>query len=413
MSDLLHTQSLTTPNGGGAQRFQRAALLLLLAGISLMFLQIVRGFLVAVLLAAIFAGMSYPLFRRLRFRLGGRENLASMITILILLVGVVVPLAAFLTLVLAESVTLSQSIADWVRSEPDLFTKLRAFASRVPFADRLIPEGEALVARLGDLAGMAGPMLAGQLAAIGRGTLSFVLQLFVCAYAVFFFLVDGPAMLRTVLYYIPLGDSEEAQLLERFVSVTRATLKGSLLIGVIQGAVGGAAMWLAGVPAPAFWGTVMVVLSLIPAIGAAAVWVPAVIYLFAVGKTTAALGLLVWCALVVSTVDNFLRPRLIGRDARMSDLMILISTLGGITVFGALGFIVGPIIAALFVTVWHIYGQAFRGWLPGTPHEDFGISVPNGTAEDAATASVQAARASTSASSGAARPIDARESQRG
>jgi len=172
-------------------------------------------------------------------------------------------------------------------------------------------------------------------------------------------------------------------------------------------------MWLAGVPAPAFWGTVMVVLSLIPAVGAAAVWVPAVIYLFAVGKTTAALGLFVWCALVVSTVDNFLRPRLIGRDARMSDLMILISTLGGITVFGVLGFIVGPIVAALFVTVWHIYGQAFRGWLPGAPHEDFGISVPNGTAEDAATASVQAARASTSASSAAARPVDARESQRG
>lgn len=378
MSDDPHMVSLTSPNGGGAQRFQRAALLLLLTGISVLFLQIVRGFLVAVLLAAIFAGMSYPLFKRLKQRLGGRENTASVFTVLILFVGVVVPLVGFLALVVSESVALSQSIADWVRSEPDLLTQLRSHASRVPFADRLIPEGEALVSKLGELAGRAGPILAGQLAAIGRGTLSFLLQLFVCGYAMFFFLVDGPAILRVTLYYIPLGESEEAQLLERFVSVTRATLKGSLLIGVIQGGLGGVALWVSGVPAPAFWGTVMVVLSIIPAVGAGVVWVPAVIYLFAIGQTTPAIGLLAWCVIVVSTVDNFLRPRLIGRDARMSDLMILISTLGGISVFGALGFIVGPIIAALFVTVWHIYGQAFRGWLPDVPPDAFDNIAVNG-----------------------------------
>ncbi len=410
MSEAPHSLSLTSPNGGGAQRFQRAALLLLLAGISLLFLQIVRGFLVAVLLAAIFAGMSYPLFKRISRRLGGRENLASVITILLLLIVIVVPLATFLALVVAESVTLSQSIADWVRSEPDLLAQLRSYASRVPFADRLIPEGEALVAKLGELAGRAGPMLAGQLAAIGRGTLSFLLQLFVCAYAMFFFLVDGPAILRVILYYIPLGDDEEAQLLERFVSVTRATLKGSLLIGVIQGGLGGVALWVAGVPAPAFWGTVMVIMSIIPAIGAAVVWVPAVIYLFVTGQTTQAIGLLTWCALVVSTVDNFLRPRLIGRDARMSDLMILISTLGGISVFGALGFIVGPIIAALFVTVWHIYGQAFRGWLPDVPRDPFGNLTP---AEGIAvrgnpSASVQTDTVSVTGT--LARPADARDS---
>jgi predicted PurR-regulated permease PerM len=99
-------------------------------------------------------------------------------------------------------------------------------------------------------------------------------------------------------------------------------------------------------------------------IGSAIVWVPAVIYLLVSGNTTAGLALLAWCALVVSTIDNFLRPRLMGRGARMSDLLILLSTLGGIMLFGAVGFIVGPIVAALFVTVWHIYGEAFRDWLP-------------------------------------------------
>jgi predicted PurR-regulated permease PerM len=156
-------------------------------------------------------------------------------------------------------------------------------------------------------------------------------------------------------------------LLERFVSVTRATLKGAMLIAMIQGTLAGLAFWVAGVPAAAFWGTCMVVLSIIPAVGSGLVWVPTVIYLFLVGRFAAGLGLLLWCALVVGTVDNFLRPKLIGRDARMSDLMILLSTLGGILFLGPVGFLVGPIIAALFVTTWQIYGEVFQDWLPVRP----------------------------------------------
>jgi predicted PurR-regulated permease PerM len=111
----------------------------------------------------------------------------------------------------------------------------------------------------------------------------------------------------------------------------------------------------------------MVVLSIIPAVGAAIIWVPAVIYLSVQGDALAAVGLLTWCASVVSLVDNFLRPRLVGRDARMSDLLILLSTLGGIALFGAAGFIAGPIVAALFVTIWHIFGEVFHEWLPEVP----------------------------------------------
>jgi len=348
-------------------RFRRTALLLLVAGISAIFLKMIASFLVAVLLAAIFAGMSYPFLRRLRAVFNGRENLASVVTILLLFLGVVVPLVGFMALVVSESVALSQSVSAWLQSGPDRMQQFRILAERIPFAERLIPESEDLIAKIGELAGRAGPLLAGKAAGFASGTLNFLLQLFVCLYAMFFFLVDGPSILRTILYYIPLGANAEMQLLERFVSVTRATLKGSLLIGALQGTLAGLAFWVSGVPAPAFWGTVMVVLSIIPAIGAALIWVPAVIFLFATGNSTPAIGLLLWCAIVVSTIDNFLRPRLIGRDARMSDLLILLSTLGGIGVFGALGFIVGPIVAALFVTVWHIYGEAFRDWLPAVP----------------------------------------------
>lgn len=353
----------------GALRFRQGFLLLLVVGITVLFLLVVRQFLLAVVLAAVFAGMMYPIYAWLRDRMRGRRVPAAILTLLVLLVVVGLPLAGFLALVANEAVQLSQSAEGWFQEQAPRLQEVRSWIERIPYADQWLPEGPELAAQMRDLAGRAGPMLMGTVAAATRGTLAFFLQLFVLLYAIFFFLIDGPAILRKVLYYTPLAAEEEEQLLERFVSVTRATLKGSLLIGVIQGAAAGVAFWAAGVPGPAFWGTVMAVLSVIPALGAALVWIPTVIYLFLTGHTAAGIGLLLWCALVVSTVDNFLRPRLVGRDARMSDLLILLSTLGGIVLFGAVGFIVGPIVAALFVTVWHIYGDTFHEWLPPVPEQ--------------------------------------------
>ena len=351
----------------GARRFRRAFLLLLVAGISVLFLIMVRQFVMSVFLAAIFAGLSYPLFNWLREKTGGRANVSSLVTILILLVGVGLPLAGFLTVVATQAVQVSQSAGEWFESQDTLVQQARSLVERVPFVDRLLPETEALLTQARSALTSTGPLLMGVVSAATRGALNFFLQLFVLLYALFFFLVDGRTILRKILYYMPLDPDEEAQLLERFTSVTRATLKGSLLIGVIQGGLAGLAFWVAGVPGSAFWGTVMIVLSIIPAVGSALVWIPAVIFLFVDGQVPQAVGLLAWCALVVGAVDNFLRPQLIGRDARMSDLLILLSTLGGIALFGAVGFIVGPVVAALFVTIWHLYGEAFRDVLPEVP----------------------------------------------
>jgi predicted PurR-regulated permease PerM len=350
-----------------ALRFQRAFLLLLVTAISIIFLMVIRGFLVAVLLAAIFAGMSYPLYLWLRKKFGGRAGLASIVTILILVLCIGVPLAGLLTLVTTQAIQLSQGAGEWLEMQSGRLDQLREMLNRIPLIARLVPEQIELKGYVNEIASRAGPVLMGTLAAVSRSTLAFTLQLFVCLYAMFFFFVDGPRILRMILYYVPLDASAEEQLLERFVSVTRATLKGSLLIGFIQGGLAGIAFAVAGVPGAAFWGTVMVVLSVLPAVGTALIWIPAVIYLILSGATGPAIGLGLWCALVVGSVDNFLRPQLIGRDARMSDLLILLSTLGGIALFGALGFIIGPIVAALFVTVWHIYGETFKTWLPEVP----------------------------------------------
>jgi len=350
-----------------ALRFRQAFLLALVIGITILFVLVVQRFLLTVLLAALFAGLAHPLQARILRRIPGRPSLSATLTLLLLLLGMGIPLAGFLTLVTTEAVQVSQGAEGWLEGQADRLDRGREFLERIPLVDRLLPEGEALAEQFEEIAGRMGGILMGSLAAATRGTASFLLQVFILIYALFYFLRDGREILQMILRYIPLNATGKDQLLERFVSVTRATLRGSLLIGLIQGALAGIAFWIAGVPGPAFWGTVMVVLSIIPAIGAGLVWVPAVVYLLLVERIVAATLLFAWCAVVVGTVDNFLRPRLIGRDARMSDLMILLSTLGGIVLFGAVGFIVGPIVAALFVTVWHLYGEAFSDWLPRMP----------------------------------------------
>jgi predicted PurR-regulated permease PerM len=194
-------------------------------------------------------------------------------------------------------------------------------------------------------------------------TVQFILNLFVMLYALFFFLVGGRQIMARLLYLMPLSDAEESRLVAKGMSVTRATLKGTFIIGIIQGGLAGIAFAIAGIKGAAFWGTIMGVLSIIPGVGAALVWIPAVIWLLISGHTGAAIGLGAWCAIVVGTVDNLLRPRLVGSDTKMSDLTILVSTLGGLAMFGAVGIVIGPLIAGLASTVWDIYGVEFAAIL--------------------------------------------------
>lgn len=353
------------------ERFRKSFLLLLTLGISVLFLAVIRGFLMSVLLAAIFAGMAHPLYKWILLRLRGRPAWASAATIVILLTVIGVPLIAFLSIVAGQALELSEAAGPWLQMQMSGTGELKGALDRItvlenyPFLQRLLPKSEIVLSRAAEAVSGVGALLMGSLAGITRGTLSFVLHLFVMLYAMFFFLRDGPALLSRILYYSPLTPEDEERLVSRFVSVARATLKGSLLIGLLQGFLAGLGFLVAGVPGAAFWGTVMVVAAMIPVMGAWLIWMPAVLYLMIAGHVIPALGLLAWCALVVSTVDNILRPWLVGRDTRISDLLILLSTLGGIAFFGVPGVVVGPIVAALFVTVWHLYGEAFRDWLPG------------------------------------------------
>ena len=185
--------------------------------------------------------------------------------------------------------------------------------------------------------------------------------------------MDGDRFLQLILFYLPLDDKNEGLLLHRFRSVTVATLKGTAVIGFLQGGLAGIALWMCGIPNAVFWSVTMMLLSVVPGIGAALVWFPAVLYLAVNGQLLYAGSLFAFCGLLVGTIDNVLRPKLVGSDTQLHELMIFFSTIGGLLTFGFSGFIIGPIIAALFVTVWEIYGVEFKNWLP-----ESGFGQPQG-----------------------------------
>ncbi|UCC74490.1 MAG: AI-2E family transporter [Gemmatimonadota bacterium] len=345
-------------------KFRKAFLLILALAISYVFFQMVRGFLTAIVLAAIIAGMTQPLYRMVLRWFKGRRAAASGVTVVIVLLVIVLPLTGFLGLVAKEAVEVSQTVRPTIEelvAEPNEIDRL---LQRVPFMDRLEPYRDQIIAKVGEWAGRLGSFLVNSLAATTRGTAVFFFQLFIMLYALFFFLSDGRAVLDKILYYMPLAAEDENRMVEKFVSVARATVKGTLVIGILQGGLAGLAFAVVGIGGAVFWGTIMAVLSIIPGVGTALVWLPAVGYLLAVGRAGAAIGLFVWCAAVVGTVDNLLRPWLVGKDTKMPDLLILLGTLGGLVLFGAVGIVIGPIIAALFVTIWEIYGVAFKEYLP-------------------------------------------------
>lgn len=324
-------------------------------------------FLQTLLLAALLAGLCRPLYKWMVRLLGGRRSLASASTLLLLFLLIVGPLSAFVGIVVQQAVNVSNQAIPWVQAHFGTATSFDVhdwLVQRFPLIADFVPSQAEIVNSIGTAAKAAGGFLVAGASSITAGTAGFLLNFFVMIYAMFFFLRDGRLILEKIFYYMPLAPEDENRMLERFISVTRATVKGTLLIGLIQGALAGIAFYFAGIDGAAFWGTIMVVLSVVPGVGAALVWVPTVIYLYIIGQPVAATLLGIWCAAVVGTVDNVLRPTLVGKDAEMPDLLILVGTLGGLFFFGPIGFIIGPVVCGLFLTAWDIYGEAFKHILP-------------------------------------------------
>ena len=353
----------TEPN----PKFRGAFVLLLTVAITGLFFALIQSFIEPLLLAAIFTAMVHPIYRRFFVLFRRRATPASIVTIIILIVLIFGPVTGFVGLVAKQAVEIKDNVLPWIQENvgSESYDDSKAWLlERAPFLADFLPDRDQIIKGITNLAESAGQFLVNSAAKMTAGTASFFLSTFVMLYAMFFFLIDGRKILERILYYVPLGSEEEELMLDRFRSITRATIKGTIVIGIIQGSLGGIGFYFAGINGAAFWGTIMIILSIVPGIGTALVWIPAVIYLLATGDVAKGLILGAYMGAIVGTVDNVLRPVLVGRDAEMPDLLILLGTLGGIFLFGVIGFIIGPVICGLFLTVWEIYGQTFKAWLP-------------------------------------------------
>ena len=337
---------------------ENRALLLLLVTVTFALGWILLPFYGTILWASIIALLFAPVFRWLMARLQGRRTLAALLTLIIVLVVVIVPF----TLITAALAREAMGVSDRVQSgelDPALYLR-RVFDAlpgwKMALLDRFgLADFDTLQRRLTKAVALASQFIASRALGVGQDTFEFVADLFITAYIAFFLIRDGDSLMHVVRRAIPLSPEPKRELLGKFATVLRATVKGNLVVAAIQGALGGIAFWFLGVGAAVLCGVLMAFLSLLPAVGAALVWFPVAAYFFIIGAVWKSVALFAYGALVIGLVDNLLRPILVGRDTRMPDFVVMITTLGGMAVFGINGFVLGPTIAAMFIAVWHIY----------------------------------------------------------
>jgi len=339
----------------------RAFLLALVAVATLAFFWLVAPFSRAILWAVIAAVLFEPLNTRILAAIPGRRNAAALVTLLIIVVVVLVPamllggallreVAGFFTRVQSGEIDLARLFVQAQALLPD--------RARSWLADIGLGDVGSLRARLG--LGFAGSFqdVAKRILSIGQGAFGFFLSVGVMLYLTFFLLRDGHDLAARIERAIPLTPDQRMVLIAKFIAVIRATIKGSLIVAILQGTTGGLVFWALGIPGALIWGVAMGVFSLFPAIGTGLIWAPVAIYLLASGAIWQGAVLGACGFFVISSVDNLVRPILVGHDARMPDYVVLIATLGGFELMGFNGFVVGPVIAALFMVVWGIVDDA-------------------------------------------------------
>jgi predicted PurR-regulated permease PerM len=336
---------------------QKSAFLLLLLLVTLAFGWILLPFFGAVFWAVMLAIMFAPLNHRILIHVRNRQSLAAIITVLLCLVMVIVPVTLLIISLTQEAVIFYQKIRT---GELDLGAHfLQLLTGLPPWLVNLLSRFD-----ITDLATLrekitVGAMQGSQIIAshalqISQNIFNFLVSLVIMLYLLFFFLRDGKAVVEKINRTMPLHSDHKRILFDKFSAVIRATIKGNLIVAAAQGALGGIMFWILGIQGALLWGVLMAVLSLLPA-GSGFVWVPVAIYFLLTGSALKGLLLLGFGMFVIGLIDNFLRPILVGKDTQMPDYIVLISTLGGLALFGLNGFIIGPTIAAMFIAVWELF----------------------------------------------------------
>lgn len=337
------------------------AFLLLLLAVSLAFFWVLRPYYGAVFWGAIFALVFSSLYARLLRSMRGSATLAALLTVGLILVLVVLPASLLAGLLVQEAASVYQRVQS---GELDFSLYFQQVYDALPhwiigLLERFDLNNFSLIKeRISASLTEGSQFIARQALSVGQNTFGFLVSFFVMLYLLFFFLRDGASLSRRIRDALPLHEDIKRNLSGKLTTVIRATVKGNIVVAMLQGALGGLIFWFLGIHAPVLWGTLMAFLSLLPAVGAALVWLPVAIYFLATGVPGKGALLMAYGVLVIGLVDNVLRPVLVGKDTKMPDYVVLVSTIGGISLFGLNGFVIGPLAAAMFIAVWDIFARA-------------------------------------------------------
>lgn len=330
--------------------------LLFLLFLSCTFLWLLKPFFGAIFWAYAIAIIFYPLKEKLLKRWPSHPNFAVLATIFLCIVVVILPLIFVINSVINEVISAYDKLQGG-ELNPDHYIELinNNFPSLQGFLKKFGVDLNNLKTSTLNTVMTSGKFIAQHTLSIGQNTFNFILNLILMLYITFFMLRDGDKLVDLLMRALPLRDAHERTLFTLFAEVTRATIKGNVVVAMVQGTIGGITLWALGVHGAMLLGVLMALTSLIPAVGSALIWVPIALYLAVTGETTSALILLGVSAGIIGTIDNILRPILVGRDTQLPDYLVLLSTLGGISLFGINGFVIGPLVAALFLASWGIF----------------------------------------------------------
>lgn len=352
---------MSSPNPLKNPQLEFKSLLVLVLVATLLFGVIIWPFFGALCWAVFIALVFWPLHRRFLRGSHRSPNMAAAASLTVILIIVILPMTMLVASITEEASVLVEKLRS---GEIQLAVYFKRFIDALPEWAR------AALQRLGmgDLGllqqkimaslSSSGQVVTSRVLGIGQVTLDFVVGFFVMLYVLYFLFRDGDRLTRGIARSIPLEPEHTQRLLTQFATVVRATVKGNIVVALVQGALGSAAFFVLGLPGAILWGAVMAVFSLLPAVGAAMVWGPVAAYFFFTGDLVKAVGLTLWGAVVIGLVDNILRPILVGKDTRMPDYLVLVATLGGIVIFGINGFVIGPVIAAVFLVSWDMLASA-------------------------------------------------------
>jgi predicted PurR-regulated permease PerM len=346
---------------------QQKTFLILLIFVTIAFGWILLPFYGAVFWGAVLAILFAPFYRRLLARMKQRPNMAALSTLAICLVVVILPLTLITMAMLQEGVLIYEKIRS---GQINFGTYFQQVVAALPqwltrLLDRLdLLDINSIQQRLSTGAVQGSQYVATQAINITQNTFDFMVSFFIMLYLLFFLLRDGATLSTRIRDAIPLSASHKRHLFKKFTTVIRATVKGNVAVAAVQGALGGVAFWFLGIQGALLWAVLMGFLSLLPAIGAAVVWLPVAIYFLVTGAIWQGVTLIVFGVLVIGLVDNVLRPILVGKDTQMPDYVVLISTLGGMGLFGLNGFVIGPAVAALFIACWDLFSATPEAHMP-------------------------------------------------